>query len=435
MEEVWRRRCQRGSELGPGACVGVHPLLTCARVARTDRPLDPPVHIETEDALRKVAARLSQESVVAVDTESNSLFAHRERVCLVQISTSKRDFLIDPLAPLDLAPLAQVFADAAIVKVFHDAENDVQALKRVYPFEFAGLFDTKVAAMSLGKTAVGLAAVLDAYFSVRLDKKYQRSDWGQRPLSQAQLEYARLDTHYLPELAKILRAELLAAGEPHLQEVASECLRLAALVPPARRFDPEEFTRLRGADRLDPDARRRLRELFIARERLAQARDLPPFKVIGPDTLVTIARSMPTDEAALAAIPGLTPRVVDRCGAEILNALRRAARLRPIPMGPARDADSPGLTVAQRGAYDRLRAWRKQTAAARGVDASLILPRPVMQQLAELRSPPRDLEALTTTGLIETWRGSRYGAGILAALRGGAAEPREREARPAPPSP
>ncbi len=390
------------------------------------------MYIDTEEALRKMAARLSQESVVAVDTESNSLFAHRERVCLVQMSTARRDYLIDPLVPLDLSPLAPVFADAAIVKVFHDAENDVQALKRVHPFEFAGLFDTKVASMSLGKTAVGLAAVLAEYFSVKLDKRYQRSDWGQRPLSQAQLEYARLDTHYLPELARILRAELLAAGEPHVQEVASECLRLAALVPPTRRFDPEEFARLRGADRLDPVARRRLRELFIARERIAQARDLPPFKVIGPDTLVAIARHTPADEVALAAIPGMSERLVDRCGAELLRAIRRAARLRPIPTQPVRDPDSPALSQAQRSAYDRLRAWRKQAALARRVDASLILPRPVMQQLAELRSPPRDLDALTASGLIETWRCARYGVGILAALRG-VADGRDRDARPTPP--
>jgi ribonuclease D len=205
------------------------------------------------------------------------------------------------------------------------------------------------------------------------------------------------------------------------------------LVPPTRRFDPEEFARLRGADRLDPVARRRLRELFVARERLAEARDLPPFKVIGPDTLVTVARLMPADETALAAIPGMTPRLVDRCGAELLRALRRAARLRPIPPSPSRDGDSPGLTIAQRGAYDRLRAWRKQTALARGVDASLILPRPVMQQLVELRSPPRDLESLTASGVLETWRCARYGAGIFAALRGGSVEAREREVRPSPP--
>jgi ribonuclease D len=391
------------------------PVPSRASVAR--RAPAAAAYIDTDAALRKLAQRLLGERAIAVDTESNSLYAYRERLCLIQISSDYGDALVDPLALADLTPLLPVFADPGIVKVFHDAEYDILTLKRAHAFEFASIFDTKVAAMSLGRQNLGLAAALAEHFGVQLDKRLQRSDWGARPLSTEQREYARCDTHYLLELARNLRSAVLAAGQLHVLEVASECRRLASLVPAPRAVDPDAYANLRGAEHLDPAGRRRLRELFAMRERIAADRDLPPFKILGNDVLLHVAHTAPRDAAGLAAIPGMSPKLVDRLGRSLLEALRRAARLRPIATLPRGDHDGgPLLTSAQRKVLDRLRNWRKATAAARKVDASLVLSRPLLMALATLRPLPRDRDGLLAAGVLEPWRVEHYGEGIVRAL-------------------
>jgi ribonuclease D len=147
--------------------------------------------------LEALAARLSRERTLAVDTESNSLHAYRERLCLVQFSTTKEDAIVDPLAVPDLAPLAGVLGDPKIQKVFHAAEYDLIVLNRDHGYPVVNIFDTMIAARVLGRPKVGLGNLLEEEFAIKLEKRYQRADWGERPLKQEMLEYARLDTHYL----------------------------------------------------------------------------------------------------------------------------------------------------------------------------------------------------------------------------------------------
>lgn len=382
-------------------------------------PLPAPVYVDTGKALERLAERAARQRWIAVDTESNSLFAYRERLCLLQISLEDRDYLVDPLANLDLGRLAGVFADPAVVKVFHDAEYDVLTLKRAWPFEFSGLFDTKVAAGALGRTQLGLAALLREELGIELDKRLQRSNWGARPLSEAQLDYARRDTHYLIEIARRLRERLVAAGPPATLEFAAECRRLAALAPEVREFDPGGFARIKGADGLDPHGRRALRELFIMRHQLASERDVPAFKVLHNETLVALAAARPASEEALAEIRGMPAKLAQRYGARILETLRRAARMRPLQELPRARADAAAaLPPAARGAYERLRAWRKRVAVKRPTDPALVLPRPLMVELARLSPPPRSVEELAESGLLETWRVAWFGEDIVRALLG-----------------
>ena len=165
-----------------------------------------PVYVDRPAALARLVDILLDEPAIALDTEANSMFAFRERTCLVQVATRRQTFLVDPLAPLDLRPLAPVLADPAIVKVLHGAEFDVLMLKRAGPFEVAGLFDTRVAAASLGLGSSSLAALVSDVVGIELDKRYQRSDWGERPLSAGQGRYAAQDVCHLLEVADGLDA-------------------------------------------------------------------------------------------------------------------------------------------------------------------------------------------------------------------------------------
>ena len=210
---------------------------------------------------------------------------------MLQISVGAIDYLIDPLADLDLSPLGAVFANPKITKIFHDGEFDVSILGRELGFRFRNLFDTRIAAAALGMQSPGLASVVEHYFGVTIDKSEQRSDWSRRPLTTSQVEYARLDTRYLQALKARMTADLEA--KDRLMVVTGECQRLEALEVPAREFNPDDYAKIKGARRMTSAEQSVLRELFVLRDRLAAERDVPSFKVLGNSILMTLAQRKP----------------------------------------------------------------------------------------------------------------------------------------------
>jgi ribonuclease D len=277
-----------------------------------------PVLVADGGALEALADAVAREPVVGLDTESNSFHVYRERVCLMQLSTPESDYVVDPLA-VDVRPLGPALAGREVV--LHGADYDVRCLKREFSWSFPRLFDTMAAARRLGATQLGLAALVEAHCGVKLAKEHQRSDWGRRPLSKEQVRYAALDTHFLLEIHERLRGELEARG---LGEAArQEFDRIAAAEPRPKVFDAEGWRRLKSARGLDPAGREVLRALWIARERRASEIDRPPFKVLGEQAMVEIARKRPGSAEALGRIPGVTSNVLRRMGDAILLAMRQ----------------------------------------------------------------------------------------------------------------
>jgi ribonuclease D len=227
---------------------------------------------------------------------------------------------VDPLA-IDPRPLGVVLARARAV-VLHGADYDVRCLKREYGLALPGLFDTMAAARRLGHDALGLSALVERHFGVRLTKEFQRSDWGRRPLTPEQVGYAALDTHYLLPLHDLLTSELAARGATAAAQ--EEFARIAAVEPRAKVFDPDAWRRLKGARDLDAAGRAVLRALWISREERASALDRPPFKVMPESTLLEVARRRPRSEEELLEVPGVTPVVLRRMGGAVLAAVRAA---------------------------------------------------------------------------------------------------------------
>jgi ribonuclease D len=292
--------------------------------------LAPPALVADEASLRDLVARLRDEPVVAFDTESNSFHAYRERICLLQVSSRTQDWIVDPLA-VHPGPLGELLCDGRTT-VLHGADYDIRCLRREWGWRLPRLFDTMAAARRLGRTALGLSALVEAQFGVRLSKANQRADWGRRPLTRDLLTYAALDTHYLLPIHDVLAGELAAKGAE--AEARKEFDRIASVEPRERVFDPEGWRRLKGARELDAPGRQVLRALWIAREERASADDRPPFKVLGEQQLVEIARRRPSPDA-LAAIPGVTPSVLRRLGPAITAALEAAGRTPAAPGTPA----------------------------------------------------------------------------------------------------
>ena len=369
--------------------------------------LPPPVLVADAASLRTLVAELQTEPVVAVDTESNSLHAYRERVCLLQFSSCTRDYIVDPLQLRDLSPLGGLFADPRQQKVFHAAEYDLLCLKRDYQFEINEVFDTMLAARILAWPQVGLAPILETRFGVQVDKKHQRADWGRRPLTAAQLDYARIDTHFLIPLRDMLLTELTALGR--LEEAREDFVRIAQVMPEPEGEAPAEFWRVAGARDLTPAQAGVLRALHRYREQQAEMADRPPFKVMSNATLLAIARRCPRRMEDLEGLDGMTPGQMRRHGAALLQAVHQGlARPHPRPPRPEREPE------AIRERYERLHQWRKARGKARGVESDVILPREALWELA--RSAPRTLPELEAVRSLGPWRRQTYGAELLALL-------------------
>jgi ribonuclease D len=379
----------------------------------TSSSLAPPILVADEGGLDQLAGALAAHPVVAVDTESNSLHAYRERVCLIQFSTPVADYIVDPIRLRDISALGPFFANPDQQKVFHAAEYDVVCMRRDYGFEFRNLFDTMSAARTLGWPQVGLADILATHFGVTMNKKHQRADWKRRPLTPDQLDYARLDTHYLVALREKQLEALTSSGRwPEAQE---EFERLARLRGDSNTgaLHPEAFWRVKGARDLPPAQAAVLQAVFAYREQQAERIDAPPFKVMGEATLLELARRAPRTAADLQTVPGMTPDQIRRYGQGLLAAIEQGLNApgRRMPE-VARESDEV------RDRYDRLHTWRKNRAKARGVESDVILPRTALWDLA--RRPPAGVDDLAQIADFGPWRREQYGKEILAVLsRGG----------------
>jgi ribonuclease D len=308
-----------------------------------------------------------------------------------------------------------VLADPTKVKIFHDGEYDVMIMKREYGFEFANLFDTRVAAASLGVEAPGLASVLRSRFGVELDKSMQRSDWAKRPLSEKQISYARLDTRFLLPLMHELAIELEERGRTMILD--AECRRLEQLEPVAIEFQPDLFVRIKGARDLAPLERRILREVFVAREELAKRRDVPPFRIMSNQVLLELARSNPKDIRALGRVHGVTSGMVRRLGDPVLAAIDHARELGPLarlPVAPRRDG-MDGRSEETLELYDRLRKWRKSVADAEGIESSYLLNRHVLLRIAEER--PSSTGDLARVDGLAPWQVDMFAAEMTEVVR------------------
>jgi ribonuclease D len=393
----------------------VETLSTVSPLRKPDE-LPPPTVVDDREGLSLLLEDLAGQSEIAFDTEADSFFHYREQVCLIQITVEDRDYLVDPLKGLSLEGIGRVLADPKKVKVFHDGEYDILILKREHGFRFKNLFDTRVASAALGSTTPGLAAVIGERFGVELDKSLQRSNWSNRPLSDRQVAYARLDTHYLIPLMHAQKRELEERRRALIVE--GECQRLERLEPAERAFEPDEFLRLKGARALRPQQMQALRELYVLRDELARERDLPPFKIIGNHVLLALAQAQPVTSGQLARVAELSPRVARRIGPRITAAVARAKEKGPLKALPQlRSRDGTGeLTEEAFELHERLKNWRKDRAQDEAIDASLILNRHVLLRLA-IDRPGSPAALKRIDGLLD-WQRELFGAGILEVVAG-----------------
>jgi ribonuclease D len=303
--------------------------------------------------------------------------------------------------------LGPVFANPDIEKVFHAAEYDLITMKRDFGFEFANLFDTMLAARILGWKEIGLGSILKNQFGVQLNKRYQRANWGRRPLPPELLSYARLDTHYLIPLRDRMQVEL---ERSHRWDLAKEDFRRLRYVNGKERDGVQDTCwRISGAYDLNPREAAVLLELCRYRDDVARSINRPLFKVMSDRTLLSIASTVPQNLHELRERSQLSEKQVKRYGDAVLRAVQRGLRAAPAypPRAPRPDEDYLARV-------DALRYWRKKRAQNMGVNSDVVLPRDLLYKIAS-KSPGNEEELSQILHRVP-WRNEQFGGEILDVL-------------------
>ena len=351
---------------------------------------------------------LQGQPALGVDTESNSLFAYREQVCLLQLSSSDQDFLLDPF-PLDGMPeLGQIFADPAIQKIFHAGDYDIACLKRDYGYEFQSLFDTMLAAATLGEANLGLAGMLEKYLGVVVDKKYQRADWGKRPIKPEMLEYAQNDSRNLIPLRDKLQEALFLVGK---LDLLLEDSRNLARTPSANPSPEASVWHMRGANELKPIQLSLLQALMMMREDLAENLDRPVFKVLGDGSLLDLAKVQPHYIEELDLLPTLSAGQAKAFGKNIMFAIEEWRR-NPNEVEKRQNHRPSEAEVHRR---DLLSTWRKEEGKKMGVSSNIVLSKDLIERIA--KTFPKNAAELQVLMVDYPCRYDLFNTDILKALQ------------------
>ena len=375
----------------------------------------PPVHdaiyLDSPEQVDRFLADIAGVRELALDTEGASYHRFVDRIYLLQLSTRDRSAVIDPLPIGTPAGLGKLIESPRVEVVFHDADYDLRLLRQDYGWKVRNVFDTRIAAQLLGLKAFGLAALLERYFDVRLDKKHQRADWSMRPLTRDMLDYAAQDTLYLLELKDILRAELERLGRMSWAKEEFERLEEIQWAPEDA---TQSFLKLKGARDLTRRELAVLRELVPFRDAIAGAQDRATFRVIGNEQLFAIARLQPATPEALLAIKGVPRGLVESRGSELLAAIRRGvecadAQLPRFPKAPRWDRDPDFDTRVS-----ALKTVRDAHAQRLEMDPGVVCSRDRMEAVA--RRNPASVEEVAAIGELRRWQVEVLGADFVQAL-------------------
>ena len=364
--------------------------------------------------VERFLSEISGVKELALDTEGASFHRFLDRIYLLQISTRERSAIIDPLPIGSPEMMGRLLQGKDVEVVFHDADYDLRLLHQDYGWHVTNIFDTRIAAQLLGIKSFGLAALLEQFFDVKLDKKHQRADWSMRPLTADMLEYAAQDTRYLLQLRDQLQAELERKGRLHWAR--EEFARLEGT-----RWEVEEemegFLRLKGARDLTRRELAVLREVANWRDTVAAELDRATFRVMGNEVLFELARRAPRSVSELSAIKGMPKGMIDRGGNDIVAAVRRGME--------APEAELPKFPRGQRWNKDRdfddrvarLKAVRDEAATRLELDPGVLCSRERLENVA--RSGAKTVDELAAVPDLRRWQIEEMGRGFLSALSSG----------------
>ena len=369
------------------------------------------LYLDTVGGVERFTSEISATREIALDTEGASFHRFVDRIYLLQLSTRQHHAVIDPLPIGVPSGLGALLEDPSVEIVFHDADYDLRLLQQDYGWQVRTIFDTRIAAQLLGYTAFGLAALLERFFEVKLDKKHQRADWSMRPLTEGMLDYAAQDTRHLLQLKDKLAAELERTGRTAWAREEFSLLE-------GTRWQDEapgmSYLRVKGARDLNRRELAVLRELVPWRDAVAGSLDRATFRVLGNEQLLDIARTQPRTKEALAKVKGMPRAVLEQRGEELLDAVTRAlavpeAELPKFPRAARwdRDAEFDARVSALKTARDAA-AKRLQ------LDPGVLCSRDRLEAVA--RRNPATAEEVAEVNELRRWQVAELAEAFVEAL-------------------
>jgi ribonuclease D len=279
--------------------------------------------ITTQTDLQELIKRARRTDAVALDTEFIWERTYYPRLGLIQLALSEEDcFLIDPCILQDLSALGELLADPNVVKIFHDAPQDLAILNRATGSIPKNIFDTRLAAGFTGLSAtLSLSKLIKILLDIDLLKTETRTNWLNRPLAAEQVDYALDDVRYLRAARILLLSSIIG---PEIKLWLQEELEL--LNDPTTYMghrDDERYLKIKGTDSLDQQGLTILRELALWREEEARSLNRPRGHIVQDNVLLSIARKQLRSIAEIRMDTGISTRAADRYGVKMVAAVQR----------------------------------------------------------------------------------------------------------------
>ncbi len=370
------------------------------------------LYLDTPQQVELFLDDISGVREMALDTEGASFHRFIDRIYLLQITTRERSAVIDPLPIGALSRLGTILEDPGVEVVFHDADYDLRLLHQDYGWHVNNIFDTRIAAQLLGIKSFGLAALLEQFFDVKLDKKHQRADWSLRPLTQGMLDYAAQDTRYLLDLRDELQSRLEKLGR--LEWAREEFDRLEGT-----KWEPDDgsqaFLRIKGARDLTRRELALLRELVPWRDSVARELDRATFRVMGNEVLLDIARTAPRSAQQLSGLKGMPRGILDRGGAAILSAVQRGLEIveEHLPRFPRAAKWDREDDFEER--VSKLKTVRDSSATRLSMDPGVLCSRERLEAI--VRKRPERVKDLEDVPGLRRWQIAAMGEEFVEALK------------------
>ena len=342
------------------------------------------MYISTSDELSAFCERIGKERVIAVDTEFLRERTYYPKLCLVQVGTASEIGAIDPILIKDLSPLASIFADERVTKVFHACGQDLEVILDGMGVACTSVFDTQVAAAFLGmRQQVSYASLVEAYAGVRLPKAESLTDWSRRPLDPEQLTYAEDDVRYLPAIyesmiEQLVEKDRLSWVQPEIAEVCD---------PSHMHRDPRmAYLRLKRSSSL---TRRQLaipREVCAWREKTAASHDIPRKWVLSDEVVVEVCKRAPRTRDRLRKIRG-TDQLAEKDVRDLLEMVQvgEGVPASECPQQERHSHPSPELESV----VDLMIALVRVVSEKSGIATQLIATRDDLVEFAQDRSKSR----------------------------------------------
>jgi len=367
--------------------------------------------VTTDKDLAQVCRKLEPCEIIGVDLEADSMHCFLEKICLIQIAGPNQAWLVDPFLINDFSPFSQILENPEIIKVFHGSDFDVRSLDRELSVEIENLFDTEIACRFLNIKARGLGALLKSYFDIDVDKKYQKVDWSRRPLKDEMIAYSVGDVATLVELHDLLKHRLEKIGR---LAWAEEEFDLQARVKYESNHLRPLFKKFKGAGKLDNRSLAVLEYLLEVRLCQAEKKDLPPFKIMSNQSIMTMVQRRPASVEAILKYRALSPKQAGMYGQLCVKAIETALALphRELPAYPR--TRMPRKTSQVLGRIDALKKMREAASRALAMEPGFLINNNMIAAVAA--DKPSSQEDLLQIPGMRNWQVEALGDRIMEAL-------------------